>query len=348
MIQFRSTQLSKLIIHRVGNKTLDEGVTLSNKSIDLEKHEALTAILKNYFLSPFKTPVHYNFHHVSSLSLNEVYTTAMDMFTAKGNFNAKSRDLANILYEYSNHPKIKSGEVYVAYFEDCEINDEFVDAIGIFKSENTETFLKVYLDEKHYEVEHTDGINVNKLDKGCLIFNTAEKNGYNVVLVDNLGKGSEAQYWKDEFLKLKPLDDDFHQTKNYLQLAKDFVTEKLDDEFVMTKADKINFLNRSIEYFKENDDFNEKDFAKTVFDDTEVIKSFRNFKTEFENEHELSITGDFSISANAVKKQQRIFKSVLKLDKNFHIYIHGDKELIEKGVEKDGRKYYKIYYSDES
>jgi hypothetical protein len=39
----------------------------------------------------------------------------------------------------------------------------------------------------------------------------------------------------------------------------------------------------------------------------------------------------FSISAEAVKKQSRVFKSVLKLDKNFHIYIHGDKELIERG-----------------
>jgi hypothetical protein len=49
-----------------------------------------------------------------------------------------------------------------------------------------------------------------------------------------------------------------------------------------------------------------------------------------------------------VKKQSRVFKSVLKLDRNFHIYIHGDKDLIERGVEKDGRKYYKIYYREES
>jgi hypothetical protein len=50
----------------------------------------------------------------------------------------------------------------------------------------------------------------------------------------------------------------------------------------------------------------------------------------------------------AVKKQQRIYKSVLKLDKNFHIYIHGNTDLIEKGVDMDGRKYYKIYYQEES
>ena len=55
----------------------------------------------------------------------------------------------------------------------------------------------------------------------------------------------------------------------------------------------------------------------------------------------------FEISADAVKKQARVFKSVLKLDKNFHIYIHGDREKIERGVDDSGRKYYKIYYDQE-
>ena len=43
----------------------------------------------------------------------------------------------------------------------------------------------------------------------------------------------------------------------------------------------------------------------------------------------------------------RVYKSVLKLDRNFHIYIHGNTDLIEKGIDDDGRKYYKIYYQEE-
>jgi hypothetical protein len=34
--------------------------------------------------------------------------------------------------------------------------------------------------------------------------------------------------------------------------------------------------------------------------------------------------------------------------KNFHIYIHGNNELIRQGVDSDGRKYYKIYFETES
>jgi hypothetical protein len=57
---------------------------------------------------------------------------------------------------------------------------------------------------------------------------------------------------------------------------------------------------------------------------------------------------NFNISAAALKKQSRVFKSVLKLDKNFHVYIHGDRELIEQGVDPDGRKFYKLYFREES
>ena len=37
---------------------------------------------------------------------------------------------------------MRSGEFYVAYFSDCVLDDEIVDAIGIFKSENKDTYLK--------------------------------------------------------------------------------------------------------------------------------------------------------------------------------------------------------------
>lgn len=45
-------------------------------------------------------------------------------------------------------------------------------------------------------------------------------------------------------------------------------------------------------------------------------------------------------------KQARVFKSVIKLDKNYHIYIHGDRQLIEQGEDNKG-KFYKVYYKEE-
>jgi len=79
-----------------------------------------------------------------------------------------------------------------------------------------------------------------------------------------------------------------------------------------------------------------------------VIESFRKYDQDYRDQNNIEIDDHFTISSHAVKKQARIFKSVLKLDKNFHIYIHGDKDLIERGVDEDGRKYYKLYYKEES
>ena len=327
---------------------MEESVLLSDELTDISRQDNLPEILKTYFLTPFKEPVYYHFHHVSSLELNEIYSIASTLFKSTKAFIKNSKDIANILYEYSNHPKIRSGELYIVYFEDCVIKNETTDAIGIFKSENKETFLKVIEEEAHFGVNHDEGISIKKPDKACLIFNQHEAEGFRVCIIDNQNSGNEAQYWKDEFLKLKPVADNYNQTQNYLSLARDFVTGRLDEDFEVSKADQIDYLNRSINYFKKNEQFNEQDFANDVFEHKEVITSFKKFKGDFQNEHDLHVVSEFEISAQAVKRQSKVFKSVLKLDRNFHIYIHGDKELIEKGIDPDGRKYYKIYYKEEN
>ena len=141
---------------------------------------------------------------------------------------------------------------------------------------------------------------------------------------------------------------DSNNTTDFLTLAKTFITEQIPNEYELNKTDQLNLLNRSVEYFKSHDCFDKEEFEQEVFEDKGIIKSFRSFDQSWQQEHELDISDSFEISAQAVKKQARVFKSILKLDKNFHIYIHGDRELIEHGVEKDGRKFYKIYYDNES
>ena len=62
---------------------------------------------------------------------------------------------------------------------------------------------------------------------------------------------------------------------------------------------------------------------------------------------ELQLENSFDVNQTAVKKQGRAFKSVIKLDKNFHIYIHGNRNLVEQGEDEHG-KYYKLYFQEES
>ena len=101
-------------------------------------------------------------------------------------------------------------------------------------------------------------------------------------------------------------------------------------------------------YFKEKDTFDIDEFAGQVIGNPEAIASFKTFKSQYEQEFDSPIADTFEISGNAVKKQQRVYKSVLKLDKNFHIYIHGDKQLIEKGFDEGkSMNFYKVYFKEE-
>ena len=347
MINSEEAIIERLIIHKTGNKSREEGVKFSKSAIQL--HESIRELLSKYFLSPFKKNEYFNFHHDADLDMNEVYRFASAIFDDPGSLYLNSVNLANHLYEHSVHSKVKNGEFYVTYIKNIHLDGEEVDAIGLFKSESRDTFLKVYPTSDNFSVEHDEGININKLDKGCLIFNTERENGFVVATVDNLNKGNDALYWIDSFLKIRERNDEFYQTSQTLALCKQFVDEKLPEVFDTDKPTQAEMLNKSMKYFKENDNFEMETFVSEVFEQPEVIETFNEYRRDFEVEREMKINNDFDISNQAVRKQTKAYKSVIKLDKDFHIYIHGNRQNIEKGFDEEkGMDYYRIFYKEES
>ncbi len=339
-----SSKIANISLHLVGNKHNEEYMTLSDGSLEL--NDVVKEILTNYFLTPFKTNECFNLYHESDINLNEVYSFASRIFDNPDTLHEQSINIAKHLYEKSDHPKIKGGEFYVVYFENCVINDEVVDAVGLFKSENKETFLKVYPSGENFEIESQQGVNINKLDKGALIFNTEREKGFVISVVDNTNKGAEAHYWMDEFLHIRQRQDEYYNTQNVIALTKHFVTKELPKEFEVSKADQVDLLNKSAQFFKEKDSFDIEEFANEVIGQPEVIESFNRYKESFAQERDIEFSDNFAISDVAAKKGVRSLKSVIKLDKNFHIYIHGDRSKIETG-EDDKGKFYKVYYNEE-
>ena len=348
MIEYNQCVIEEIAAHRVGNKSNEEKLILSQSLLDVED-ETLSDLLIRYFLKPFSGEEFYNFSFSNNEhELNPMYNYSGSIFRDDIPFLENSIKIAQYLYDLSIHPNIKSGDLFVVRFSNLQLKKEQVEAVGIFKSENRHPFLTVRDEVESIELKHIEGINVDKLDKGCLIFNQAKKEGFKVCIIDRSNKTAEAQYWKDSFLNLKPCNDEFHNTKAFLSIAKSYVTEKIDDDFEIERTDKIDILNRSVEYFKSHESFNKEEFEEDVFQSEEVINSFRNFDKTYREENEIQVKDEFDISNKAVKKQSRFFKSILKLDKNFHVYIHGNKDMIERGVESDGRKFYKIYYEKEN
>jgi hypothetical protein len=350
MIDFSEAHIAELNIHYVGNKHKEEGIKLSDRNVLNEIGDGDEVTLQKFFLKPFTSEELFAFTHSSDLSLNEIYVYAKKIFADRSQFQTLSKDICKHLYLNSDHPKIKSGEFYVALFKDCDINGQQVDALGIFKSEHKDKFINVEFNKTGLsKISFMEGIDPKHLDKGCLIFNTNADEGYDVAIVDNTNRSAEAQYWKEDFLCIKPKEDEYYHTANYMRMCKEFVTKELPKEFDVAKPDQIGLLNRSVEFFKQNDTMDTATFTEEVFEQPAIINTFDNFVKEYQRENDFSFTEDFEISTSAVKKQSRVFKSVLKLDKNFHVYIHGDRNLIERGVDEvTGKKFYKIFYDEEN
>lgn len=338
--------IEHISVHRVGNKANEEGVALSDGPLVLQWE--VTEALQAYFKAPIKTEECYQLYHESSLDLNEVYTYVSAIFDNPEALHQQSVNLAKHLFECSTHPKIKGGEFYTVYFKHCLLQNELIDAVGLFKSETKDTFLKVDPAGERFVLNMDMGTNINKLDKGCLIFKTDKADGYLVAVVDNTNRQTEAQYWIDDFLHLKQRQDAYYQTQNVMALAKSFITKELPRQFDVDRADQADLLNRSMHFFKEQETFNMHDFEAEVIVHPQVIDAFKQFRNDYETDREITLQDGFDISDSAVQKQSRMFKSVIKLDKNFHVYVHGNRDMIVKGEEPDGRKYYKLYFEEEN
>jgi hypothetical protein len=342
MIQIEDTIIRNLIYHRVNpdkeNSLLSE--TLYDFTDDDEE-----VVLKKIFLKPFlSNTTTYEFKHEIDLELNPLYKLSHSIH--EGNdFIAQSKNICQHLKTVSKHPNIKDGDLFIMSFDNIIFENRSYEGLGIYKIENKENFIETI---KYFSGEaglkFRKGIGSKRLDKACLILFT--ETPYTVFIIDNTS--NETDYWQNEFIKVNLRDDNANNTNQFLSLAKSFVTKQLPSEFETTKADQIDLLNRSVEYFRKNESFDRQNFEQEVFQESEVIKSFQTFDSKYRQENEIQIADDFLISSQAVKKQARVFKSVLKLDKNFHIYIHGNNELIQQGVDSDGRKYYKIYFETES
>lgn len=334
-------KIASLSIHRIGNKAAVEGVELSDAPVNLDG--PLSEILKAYFLRAFKDEERYMFCHPTSLDLNAVYSHVNAIFDNKESFHEEGVNIAKFLYEQSEHPNIKSGDFYVAYFKDCILDGETVDAIGLFKSENKDTFIQINPVAGGFRVESLLGMNINKLDKGCLIFNMNRENGYVVCVVDNANR-NDAKYWVNDFLQLKRCEDDFMQTEQAVAMCKGFISH-LPDEY--DKVAKAVVMNKVIETLGE-ENVSVEGIAEKAFVPIGAGEAFLAYADEFQTKQEVCFRETFQGKVERINKRGVRSVTKVKLDGNFEIYIQGGEENIERGYDKKrGKKYYTLYFDRE-
>jgi hypothetical protein len=348
MIDFTQVRLLSAYTHYVGNQTNEEELILSESPADIPM--AAEALILDHWLSHFDLAIEHRFKSLD-MDGHEVTWPAKlgDTFgvdKAPEELKALSHDLARKLYGSVDHPGIAGGYLHVVLFDLIVIDDELVQAIGVYKSETRDPFINYVKKDQGYSFEVEEGYPLSKLDKGALVLNLASEDNYLVFTHDKKNPAGVARYWAESFLNLELRESSYQQTYEMMHMAKEFVTGELAAQ--VSRPDQIDLLNKTSDYFKTNERFEKNDYIDEVFQDPDIASSFTLFKENYEMQKGTQLPDDFEISDSALRKQGRVFKSVLKLDKNFHIYIHGDRSKIERGQDADGKKYYKIYFEEEN
>jgi len=345
MINLYSTQIESISIHRVGNKNKNEGVFLSEEPFAL--NDETTGLLKEYFFKPFreKEENYYKLANEIDLEFNELYTLATEIFTDPTCAHANSKKIATHLFEQSSHPHIKSGEVYITYLTGLLLDNLKVDAIGIFKSELKHDFLQFEEKNRGLDMVVQQGININKLDKGCLIFNIDKEEGYKVLSVDS--NKYDTKYWLENFLSVAVLSDDNFKTKSYLKFCQNFAKD-----VVLPAEDKqqeVLFMNRAVNHFAKNDAFEENDFLNEVMENPALIPEFKHYKEEKGPKYSIEDVSNFDIANKAVSDARKKIKNVITLDTNIQIKLdfinpESAEKFVEKGWDEERQMYYYLVY----
>lgn len=345
MINLYSTQIESISIHRIGNKNKGEGVFFSEEPARLT--DETSGILKEYFFKPFreKEENYYKLSNAVDVEFNELYTLVTDIFSDPASAHLNSKKVATHLFEQSNHPHIKSGEVYVTYLTGVVLDNAKVDAVGIFKSELKHDFLQFAEKGSNLDIIVQQGINVNKLDKGCLIINANKEEGYKVLSIDS--NRYDAKYWLENFLGVEALADENFYTKNYLKFCQNFAKD-----VVLPAEDKqqeVLFMNRAVNHFAKNDAFEESNFLTEVMENPELIPEFKHYKVEKGPKYSIEDVSNFDIANKAVSDVRKKIKNVINLDTNIQIkmdFINPEsaEKFVEKGWDEERQMYYYLVY----
>lgn len=340
MIVSNDVVIKHLFVHRIINGQLipsREGAVVSDPEINIW--------LTKFLFKPFNADEKFAFN-IESESPLEIMDLCSGLFEDQSDLLQQSINTVETYLSTAHSDKSKDGEFLIAFFEDCIMGDEVTDVIGLFRIERKETFLKLEPTYDAFTLHKDEGISPTKIGQGALIFNTDQESGYQVLMIDKVGPKNEEFYWVENFLNIAKVVDNYYHTQHLINNIQEFAQSNFEEE---QSSEKITLVNDSIEFMKSNDVFDQQAFTEQVLQEPELIDRFESFQEEKTEENPFMETEQFEISKPAVKSTKRYIRSVIKLDKNFHLYVHGNRENIIRGFDEEKQKhFYTLYYEEET
>lgn len=343
-MRVKINRIMHTIIHFVGNKGKDEGVNFSNDETSFDNIEK---DICNTFQESFHMEEKYCFFSKSNLNDIPTFVSVKSIFNDHSSFIIQSRNIANLLYEKSLHPKIKPGEVCFLLL-DCEVDGNSTEALCILKYEKNQRILQLKKKDNNYLALIQEGFSLKKLEKGCIIFNVNPDLGYQISLLSGVKKQEEAKYWLDEFLQCQPISNEYRKTECLLEAISSYITDEVPLFCNANKLSQFSMLNNCGKSIKSNEVIDINELGKSIFEDEELQKDFSRYIDEYQSENNISLDTPFNASKSAIKRKKIDKPRLIKLDGSFEIRIRKNSEMIENGYDEEKKmNFYKIYYRSE-
>ncbi len=352
-IRFTSAVATQLVLAKVGHPQRNEPLQTSKQVFPVGEgdQETLTAL----FLKPFKNLAGHRFNHPSSLDQHEINTCVRDIFEANDRLLEKGREIAKRLYSKSGHPNIKSGDLCISLVDDIQVDDATVQGLCILKSESVVPFLSISTKDGDLQLHTEQGINPDKIDKGCLILNHLSKKGYYVLTFDR--SGTDSRFWVRDFLGLVTITDSPFLTNQYADMAVAFVKQEEKEKHGHTTDDDAppwetrTAARDALAYFEGREKFSLQEFEEQVLRTPEAVSKFKQHRARVEEEQGQAFENEFDISKKHLGKAKKRTATVMKLDTGVEIHLkpaYGDQPepTLERGFdEAKGMKFIKVFFN---
>ncbi len=348
-INFKDAELDSMALAKVGNPSRDEPLQTSKSLCRFDESEG--ELLTTCFLKPFRALEQFRFRHPDDVAKNEVFGYAAGIFDKPGSLLENGAKMAKFLYDKSNHPNIKSGDLCVALISGVVAGGEVCQAISIIKSESKVPFLQVSVAAGgDLQLTTQQGIYPDKIDKWCLIVDTWRDKGFAVYKFDKTS--TETHFWNRDFLNVEAMRDEDYLTRRYADLCVKFAEQGLPEA---TRADeRMSLADRAMGHLTESESFDRATFESEVLAEPEIIEQFGSFKADYETENDVDPLDDtFTVSKKIAERERKKLKGKMRLDTGADIrfsrtFIDQAEKFLEKGFDEDKHmQFVKIYFNRE-
>jgi 37-kD nucleoid-associated bacterial protein len=343
MIDLKTAIITSCIVHKLGNAQAEENCFFSKAEVMLTEQEG--SELKKILCKPFNTPMQvHQFAHDTELQQHEMYGHVTDVFSNGNELASISKSIVQIMYRLSSDFSIKAGEVFFLMLDEITTEAGKTNGMAIVKMDSNTKFIKPNALSQSIELLFDKGLMSKNIEKACLILNDDYQDGFYVYPYEKtIG---ETNYWDKYFLQCKARTDEFRQTNVLLNTYREFVMNDLPGE-EFSKKEKIDLVQNALNFMVENNDaVTVDDFINQQLAEPQYQEDYKESLRVYVDDNDVQLQDTFSASKEAIQFQRKKFRSIIKLDKNFHIYVHSNEDLIERGDDEKG-KFYKVYFKEE-